>query len=123
MPYLKFDVDRPVDELTAEAFEADVAETYADVMDADTSYVAVAVREAEALYLGRAEEGPIVVLTAEIRRGRSHDRLRTLALELIDLVAATFDVPRTNQKVVFTEHEGPQMMGHERVGPEWTPEE
>ncbi|MFB6133976.1 MAG: phenylpyruvate tautomerase MIF-related protein [Halanaeroarchaeum sp.] len=123
MPYLTFDVDRPVDEASAEAFEADVAETYARVMDADTSYVAVAVREVEAMYLGRAEDGPIVVLTADIRRGRSQDRRRTLALELIDLVSETFDVPRTNQKVVFTEHDGALMMGHERVGSEWTPEE
>ncbi|MBP2251304.1 hypothetical protein J2754_001625 [Halarchaeum solikamskense] len=32
-------------------------------------------------------------------------------------------VPPENLKVVFTEHDGPSMMGYDRVGAAWTPGE
>ncbi len=101
------------------AFEEDVAELYADVMDAETEYAAVAFREDTDIFLGRAEEGKTVVLKAEIRRGRTVERKREFVLAVVDSVADRFGVPRSNQKVVFTEHEGSQMMGYDRVGGEW----
>ena len=119
MPYLQFDADFPVDDATAQRFQAAVADLYAEQMDADTSYTAVAVRDDVALFLGRAEGGRTVVLKAEIREGRSVERKRDLALAVIDLVEEFLDVPQSNQKVVFTEHAGHQMMGADRVGDDW----
>ncbi|UWG46784.1 Phenylpyruvate tautomerase PptA, 4-oxalocrotonate tautomerase family [Halanaeroarchaeum sp. HSR-CO] len=120
MPYLQFDADFPIAADDAAAFERRVAEVYADRMDADTSYTAVAVRDDVSLFLGRAEGERRVVLKADIRRGRTENRKRELALEIIDLVHETFDVPTENQKVVVTEHDGHQMMGADRVGDDWS---
>lgn len=120
MPYLQFDADFPVPEADATAFEERVAELYADVMDADTSYTAVAVRDDVSIFLGRAEGERRVVLKADIRRGRTAERKREFALAVIDLVHETFGVPTANQKVVVTEHDGNEMMGAERVGDDWS---
>ncbi|WP_218778850.1 tautomerase [Halobacterium hubeiense] len=100
-------------------FNETVAELYAEIMDAETSYAAVSFRDDEAVFLGRADGEDVVVLKAEIRSGRTFDRKRRFALDVIDLVNERFDVPLSNQKVVFTEHEGEQMMGNARVGGDW----
>lgn len=123
MPYLQFDTDFDVPESDAAAFSETVAELYADLMDAKTSYTAVGIRDGCSLHLGRAEEGPIVILQADIRAGRDVDRKRELALDVMDLVAEQFEVPLSNQKVVFTEHDGDHMMGYERVGEDWPGDE
>ncbi len=72
--------------------------------------------------LGRAVDGPIVVLDADIRRGRSLERRRTFALAVIDWLDRKWDVPQSNIKVTFTEHDGDQLMGADRIGGEWSPE-
>ncbi|MGB9955919.1 hypothetical protein ACOZ4B_05970 [Haloferax prahovense] len=38
----------------------------------------------------------------------------------MDAVAERFGVPESNQKVVFTEHEGSRMVGYDRVGDDWS---
>lgn len=123
MPYLQFDTDFDVPDSDAEAFSETVAELYADVMDAETSYTAVGIRDGCSIDLGRAEPGPIVVFQADIRKGRDVGRKRELALGVMDLVAEQFGVPQSNQKVVFTEHDGDHMMGHDRVGEDWSEHE
>jgi len=40
----------------------------------------------------------------------------------MERVRDAFGVPTPNLKVVFTEHDGPSMMGYDRVGGEWTPD-
>lgn len=120
MPYLQFDADFPIAEAEATEFERAVAERYADLMDAETSYTAVAVRDDVSLFIGRAEGEKRMVLKADIRRGRTEERKREFALAIIDLVHETFDVPTANQKVVVTEHDGHQMMGADRVGDDWS---
>ncbi|AKH96802.1 tautomerase family protein [Halanaeroarchaeum sulfurireducens] len=120
MPYLQFDTDFEILDAAAAGFERAVAELYAEQMDADTSYTAVAIRDDLSIHLGRAEDERTVVLKADIRRGRTDERKRNLALAIMDLVAASFNVPAENQKVVFTEHDGNQMMGSDRVGEDWS---
>ena len=120
VPYLQFDTDFEILDAAAAGFERAVAELYAEQMDADTSYTAVAIRDDLSIHLGRAEDERTVVLKADIRRGRTDERKRNLALAIMDLVAASFNVPAENQKVVFTEHDGNQMMGSDRVGEDWS---
>ncbi|WP_148414446.1 tautomerase family protein [Haloferax sp. KTX1] len=120
MPHLQFDLDFEVTAREADRFATEMAELYAERMDADTDYAAVTVREVEAIHLGRATGDKTVVLQADIRAGRSADRKRDLALAVIEAVAERFGVPESNQKVVFTEHEGSQMMGYDRVGDDWS---
>ncbi|ELZ91023.1 tautomerase family protein [Haloferax sulfurifontis] len=120
MPHLQFDLDFEVTAREADQFATEMAELYAERMDADTDYAAVTVREVEAIHLGRATGDETVVLQADIRAGRSTEQKRDLALAVIEAVAERFGVPESNQKVVFTEHEGSQMMGYDRVGDDWS---
>jgi len=120
MPHLQFDLDFEVTAREADQFATEMAELYAERMDADTDYAAVSVREARAIHLGRATGDKTVVLQADIRAGRTATRKRDLALAVIEAVTERFGVPESNQKVVFTEHEGSQMMGYDRVGDDWS---
>ena len=121
MPLLQFDttLSLSADEKTALAER--VTDIYTEEMATTAGHVAVTIREREPadLHLGRAVDGPLLFLDAEIRRGRSVDRKRAFALETFAYVGETFDVPDENMKVVFTEHPGESMMGVDRVGGEW----
>ncbi len=125
MPHLQFDYGGPtLDTTTLRSFTAAVTDLYADEMETTTGHVAVTVREHEraAVTIGRAESGPTLVLDADIRRGRSFEYKRAFALAVIDLAGEHLDVPEPNAKVVFTEHDGQNMMGADRVGDSWTQE-
>jgi phenylpyruvate tautomerase PptA (4-oxalocrotonate tautomerase family) len=123
MPLLTITTTVPVRSDRKEGAVEEIAETYADVMDSETSYLAVRFREVsrDDLWLGRAggSNSDIVVLEADIREGRPSDRRRAFVLRFIDYVSDEWDVPRSNVKVVFTEHEGSHMMGDDRVGSDW----
>lgn len=121
MPLLQFDstLSLSADEKTALAEH--VTDLYTSEMATTAGHVAVTIRAREPadLHLGRAVDGPLVFLDAEIRQGRSLERKRAFALETFAYVGETFDVPDENMKVVFTEHPGESMMGVDRVGGEW----
>lgn len=121
MPLLQFDTTLSLSANEKTAFADHVTDIYTSVMETNAGHVAVAIRECEPadLHLGRAIDGPLLFLDAEIRRGRSFDRKRAFALEMFAYVSETFDVPNENMKVVFTEHPGESMMGVDRVGGEW----
>ncbi|ELY44938.1 tautomerase family protein [Natronorubrum bangense] len=124
MPLLQFDttLSLSADEKTAIAER--VTERYTTEMATTAGHVAVTIREHDsaALHLGRAVEGPMVFLDAEIRQGRSFDRKRAFAVATMTYLGETFDIPDENMKVVFTEHPGEAMMGVDRVGGEWNGE-
>lgn len=124
MPLLQFDttLSLSADEKTAIAER--VTELYTTEMATTAGHVAVTIREHDsaALHLGRAVEGPMVFLDAEIRQGRSFDRKRAFAVATMTYLGETFDIPDENMKVVFTEHPGEAMMGVDRVGGEWNGE-
>lgn len=94
-------------------------------MATTAGHVAVTLRDRNPadLHLGRAVAGPLDLLDAEIRAGRSFERKRAFALATMDDLRERFDVPQENLKVVFTEHDGRDMMGYDRVGGEWDAEE
>jgi phenylpyruvate tautomerase PptA (4-oxalocrotonate tautomerase family) len=122
MPLLQFDTTLSLSAAAKDSFAATVTELYTTEMETTAGHVAVTIRERDpaALHLGRAVEGSLAFLDAEIRRGRPFERKRAFALAVIDHVGTTFDIPRENTKVVFTEHAGEDMMGADRVGGEWT---
>jgi len=121
MPLLQFETTLSLSDAEKTAFADRVTDLYTTEMATTAGHVAVSIREREAadLHLGRAVDGPLLFLDAEIRRGRSFERKRAFALETMDYVGETFDVPDENMKVVFTEHPGEAMMGIDRVGGEW----
>ncbi|ELY51190.1 tautomerase family protein [Natronolimnohabitans innermongolicus] len=121
MPLLQFDTTLSLSADEKAALAEFVTDVYTEQMATTAGHVAVSIRAREPadLHLGRAVDGPIVFLDADIRRGRSVDRKRRFALDVMAYFAETFDVPDANMKVVFTEHQGEQMMGVDRVGGEW----
>ncbi|MFC6726103.1 4-oxalocrotonate tautomerase family protein [Halobium palmae] len=125
MPYLQFDTSAAMTGGEKRSFAAEVTERYAAVMGTTTDHVAVSVWErADAdLHLGREDPGPVLFLDAHVRRGRSAERRREFALAVMDAARAHWKIPKRNMKVVFTEHDGDQMMGYDRVGDERTADE
>ena len=125
MPYLAVDTTYDADPTDRRACTTALTDRYTEEMATTAGHVAVTVREhpPEAMALGRAVDGPITVLDADVRRGRPFERRRAFALAAIDWFEDAWDVPRPNLKVVFTEHAGDQLMGAERVGGEWSPDE
>lgn len=123
MPHLQFDVTGPIEDGEKTAFAERVAELYTDHMATTVGHVAVTVRERDPadLWLGRAVEGRLLFLDADVRQGRSGERKRSFALAAMELARERWGVPEPNMKVVFTEHAGPDMMGVDRVGGEWSP--
>ncbi|GAA0298271.1 tautomerase [Halarchaeum salinum] len=125
MPLLQFDTTRGMDTAEKEAFAAFVRETYADVMRTETGHVAVTIRTHDdaALSIGRGVDGPLLFCDAEVRRGRDDETKRTFAMAVMEHAREEYGVPTPNLKVVFTEHDGPSMMGYDRVGGAWSPDE
>ncbi|SDD16303.1 hypothetical protein SAMN05192552_101429 [Natrinema hispanicum] len=121
MPLLQFETTLSLSDEEKTAFADHVTDLYTTEMATTAGHVAVSIRDRETadLHLGRAVDGPLLFLDAEIRRGRSFDRKRAFALATMEYVGETFNVPDENMKVVFTEHPGETMMGVDRVGGEW----
>ncbi|XVH31798.1 tautomerase [Haloferacaceae archaeon DSL9] len=121
MPLLQFDTTLALSADEKTAFAERVTECYTTEMATTAGHVAVTLRDCEPadLHLGRAVEGPLLFLDAEIRRGRPFERKRAFALAVMRHAGEAFDVPDENMKVVFTEHPGEAMMGVDRVGGEW----
>ena len=124
MPLLQFDTTLSLSAAEKTSFANTVTELYTTEMDTTEGHVAVTIRNREPadLHLGRAVEGPLLFLDAEIRRGRPFERKRAFALAVMEHASTTYDVPDENMKVVFTEHPGEAMMGLNRVGGEWNDE-
>lgn len=125
MPYLALDTTADPSPEDRRAYSEALTDLYVEEMTTSPDHVAVAIREhpPSAMSLGRAEEGPIAVLDADIRRGRSFGRRRSFGLAVIDWLNEEWGLPRPNLKVAFTQHDGDELMGAERVGGEWSPDE
>jgi phenylpyruvate tautomerase PptA (4-oxalocrotonate tautomerase family) len=124
MPLLQFDTTLSLSADERSEFTDRVTDCYTTEMATTSGHVAVVVRthDRAGLSLGRAVDGPLLFLDAEIRRGRPFERKRAFALATMEYAAERFGVPDENMKVVFTEHTGEAMMGVDRVGGEWTEE-
>ncbi|SEO68327.1 hypothetical protein SAMN04487948_104160 [Halogranum amylolyticum] len=124
MPQLQFDTTLDLTADEKRTLTAAVTDLYAEEMATTTGHVAVVVREhsSENLSLGRAVDGPLCFLNADVREGRSFERKRSFALATMTVLRERFDVPRENLKVVFSEHAGEEMMGVDRVGGDWSEE-
>lgn len=124
MPLLQFDISLPLSDEEKTSFAEQVMGLYATEMATTSGHIAVTIRERELadLHLGRAVEGPLLFLDAEVRRGRSFDRKRAFALATMEYANDEFGIPDKNMKVVFTEHPGQAMMGVDRIGDEWDSE-
>lgn len=121
MPLLQFATTLSLSPAERESFVSVVTDRYTDEMETTAGHVAVTIAEHEpsAMAIGRAVDGPLLFLDAEIRAGRPFEYKRAFALEVMEHAVAELGVPEPNAKVVFTEHAGEDMMGIDRVGGEW----
>jgi len=124
MPHLSFDLNfSPAPEEKRRFAEAVVGH-FAKIMDTGTDHIGVTFRAYGRydLVFGRAEEPEkgIAFLDADIRRGRTADQKRRLALAIMDELERTWRVPKRSVYVVYTEHDGENFQLDDRVLPSWT---
>ncbi|MFC6786364.1 4-oxalocrotonate tautomerase family protein [Halobaculum halobium] len=121
MPHLQFDTDAGPTAAQKEALAATVTDLYTDHMETSPGHVAVTIRDRDPaeLHLGRAVEGALVVLDADIREGRPFELKRAFALATMEYLIDEWGVPEANLKATFTAHAGEEMMGYDRVGGDW----
>ncbi|NUE01618.1 tautomerase [Halorubraceae archaeon YAN] len=122
MPLLQLDTTYDLTEQERRNCTKMLTQLYVEEMETTAGHVAVVVRShpAESLSIGRAVDGPLAFLDADIRSGRSFEMKRSFGLAAMNYLHAEWDVPEPNLKVAFTEHPGEQLMGVDRVGGDWT---
>lgn len=124
MPHLQFETNLNPGAEERRRFSAAVIRHFSEVMDTGTDHIAVTVRSfgPNDLAFGRAEDPArgIVFLNADIRRGRTADQKRRLALAIMDELERAWKVPRQSVYVIYTEHDGENFQLSDRVLPSWT---
>ena len=105
MPYLALDTTTDLTAADRRDSTNAFTELYTDIVETESDHVAIA------------------VLSADIRRGRPFDQCRRFGLAVADWLHEGWGIPRPNLKTVFTEHDGSDLMGADRVGSEWSPDE
>ena len=124
MPHLQFEVNFPVAREEKQRFAAAVVRHFAEIMDTGTDHIAVTLRcmGADDMAFGRAAPGGgrAAFVNADIRKGRTKEQKRRLALAYIDEIARTWDVAREAVYVIYTEHDGEQFQLSDRVLPSWS---
>ena len=127
MPHLQFDLNlAPSAEEKRRVGEA-VVRHFSQIMDTGTDHIGITFRcyGKDDLVFGRAErpEQGIAFVDADIRRGRSAEQKRRLALALMDELHVAWGIPKRSIYVVYTEHDGENFQLSERVLASWTPGE
>ncbi|MDH3998794.1 MAG: 4-oxalocrotonate tautomerase family protein [Desulfuromonadales bacterium] len=110
MPHLQFEINRPLKDADKISFAESVRQLFARIMDTGADHISITLRELGLynLSIGRAKEPEkgIAVVNADIREGRTIEQRRALALGFMDLLQATWEIPKEQMYVTFTEHKG-----------------
>lgn len=124
MPHLSFDLNFSPSPEEKRRFAEAIVGHFARIMDTGTDHIGITIRAyaQDDLVFGRAEEPGrgIVFLDADIRRGRTAEQKRRLALAVMDELERAWRVPKRSVYVVYTEHEGESFQLDDRVLPSWT---
>ncbi len=124
MPHLQFEMNFPVAREEKSRFSAAVVRHFSEIMDTGTDHIAVTLRclAPEDMAFGRAAAtgGRAAFVNADIRKGRTKEQKRRLALAYIDEIARTGGVAREAVYVVYTEHDGEHFQLSDRVLPSWS---
>jgi len=124
MPHLRFDLNFEVPPEEKGRFAAAVIAHFSSIMDTGTDHIAVTFRcyRRGDLVFGRAETPArgIAFLDADIRKGRTADQKRRLALAVMGELKKIWGVPTRSVYVVYTEHDGENFQLDDRVLPSWS---
>jgi phenylpyruvate tautomerase PptA (4-oxalocrotonate tautomerase family) len=121
MPHLQFEMNFTPDTSDKAAFADAVCNHFATIMSTGTDHIGITYRcyEHNDLVFGRAGDGQIVFLNADIRIGRTADQKRRLALSIMDEITARWGLAKEHIYIVYTEHDGPDFQLSDRVLPSW----
>ena len=121
MPHLQFEMNFTPDTSDKAAFADAVCNHFATIMSTGTDHIGITYRcyEHNDLVFGRAGDGQIVFLNADIRIGRTADQKRRLALSIMDEINARWGLAKEHIYIVYTEHDGPDFQLSDRVLPSW----
>lgn len=126
MPHLQIDVNKALSDTHKRRLTAAVTELFSEVMETGTDHVAVSIRlhGTYALALGRVQEPirGIALINADIRRGRSPQQLRALALALMQALEEIAGIPPRHVYLTYTEHPGEEFHLHEHALTDWRPD-
>jgi phenylpyruvate tautomerase PptA (4-oxalocrotonate tautomerase family) len=127
MPQLRFQLNFTPATEEKKRFAVAVVRHFSEIMETGTDHIAVAIQcvGPHDLSFGRAgpSGGRVALLDADIRRGRTPEQKRRLALALVEEISRMFTVDPEAVYVVYTEHDGPDFQLSDRVLPAWTPGE
>jgi phenylpyruvate tautomerase PptA (4-oxalocrotonate tautomerase family) len=121
MPHLQFELNFTPEAEKKKSFAAAVCHHFATIMNTGTDHIGITFRcyEHSDLVFGRAGDGPIVFLNADIRLGRTADQKRRLALAIMAEISTEWDVAKEHIYIIYTEHDGPDFQLSDRVLPSW----
>lgn len=124
MPHLQFELNLAPTPDQKARFAAAVIRHFATIMDTGTDHIGITLRSygRDDLVFGRAADPGrgIAFLNADIRKGRTSDQKRRLALAVMQELEAVFGIPPRSVYVVYTEHDGEHFQMDDRVLPSWT---
>lgn len=125
MPHLQFEFNFTPEPHDKAVFADAVRDHFASIMNTGTDHIGITFRcyQQEDLVFGRAGDGPIAFLNADIRLGRTADQKRRLALAIMEEISARWGMARESVYIVYTEHDGPDFQLSDRVLPSWQPGE
>lgn len=121
MPHLQFELNFKPEDEEKKGFANAVRNHFATIMSTGTDHIGITFRcyDHDDLVFGRAGDGPIAFLNADIRIGRTAEQKRRLALTIMDEISARWGMEKEHIYIVYTEHDGPDFQLSDRVLPSW----
>lgn len=123
MPHLRIAINRNVADAAKVALAEQVRRLFADVMGSGTDHISISIRECGTfdLSIGRVTEPQkgVAIVDADIRRGRTLEQCRALALGFIELLQKQLGIPPEHVYVTFTEHSGEDFHMSDRYLADW----
>ena len=127
MPHLQFQINRHIPDATKVALAQRVRQLFAKLMDTGTDHISISIHECGThdLSLGRVKqpEKGIALIDADLRKGRTLEQRRILALGFIDLLQELLQIPPEHVYITFTEHPGEDFHMSDRVLANWQKDE
>lgn len=123
MPHLRFEVNRSIPDAAKTALAEQVRQLFAKVMGSGTDHISISITECAThdLSIGRVTEPEkgVAIVDADIRRGRTIEQRRALALGFIELLQKNLNIPPEHVYVTFTEHKGEDFHMSDRYLADW----
>ena len=123
MPHLQIEINRSIADAAKIALAEQLRQLFAKIMGSGTGHISISIHECGTydLSIGRVTEPAkgVAIVDADIRRGRTLDQRRALALGFIDLLQKNLNIPPEHVYVTLTEHKGEDFQMSDRYRADW----